>query len=200
MFMKKLIIVLPLIIFAIFFLIMQKDNLVKKDKTITTKEFPEAEQFDCPYIEKNIGEEYGGGVVAHCNKDGKSGLIATQLDQSTETPWGCNGFYIDNTSNKYREGENNTLFVTKGCPDRPIAASICQDLSLNRYDDWLLPSQEELNYLYLNKNKIKGFSNVYYWSSTENNFTSAMRQSFSLGVQNSSNKNGTYRVRCIRYF
>ncbi len=197
--MKKLIIVLPLIIIAVFLLITQKDNLVKKDKT-KTEEYSETMRFECPYVEKNIGDEYKGGVIAHCNKEGKSGLVATHSDQSTGAPWGCNGFYIDNISNNYGEGKTNTLFIAERCSDRPIAASICQELDLNRYDDWFLPSQEELNYLYLNKNKIGGFSNVYYWSSTEDNFTSAMRQSFNLGVQNSSNKNGTYRVRCVRYF
>ncbi len=34
-------------------------------------------------------------------------------------------------------------------------------------DGWRLPTKEELNVLYQNKDKIGGFDNNYYWSSTE---------------------------------
>lgn len=194
---KKVTIIILLITIFLFFLILQKNNITTKEKT---EESGGEYLFDCPYIEKNIGEEHGGGVIAYCDKEGKKGIITTPSDQSLNISWGCNGVYIDNISKDYGDGKNNTNFIIKECDESPIAASICHNLTFNRYDDWFLPSQDELNYLYINRSKIGGFSNAYYWSSTESNFISAIRQSFNLGVQNSSSKSGTYRVRCIRYF
>ncbi len=194
-----IIISLIIIVFIIIVVILQKNNSTKNNLE-KENEIVKTIHFDCPYIEKNIGEEYSGGVIAYCDKNGRSGLIATHSDQSINAPWGCNGVYIDNTSSDYNTGKSNTNLIVKKCTEKPIAASVCQDLGVGRYEDWFLPSLSELNYLYINKNKIGNFSNSYYWSSTENNFASAMRQSFNLGVQNSSSKSGNYRVRCVRYF
>jgi len=44
---------------------------------------------------------------------------------------------------------------------------LCDDLVFNGYSDWYLPSSDELNKLYLNKSAVGGFSNTFYWSSTE---------------------------------
>lgn len=35
---------------------------------------------------------------------------------------------------------------------------------------WRLPTKVELNIMFQNKRKIAGFANLYYWSSTENDF------------------------------
>ena len=65
---------------------------------------------------------------------------------------------------------------------------------------WKLPSQDELNSLYLSKDKIGGFKHNY-WSSTENDFNGlAWYQNFSNGFQFSTNKYATYYVRAIRAF
>ena len=68
---------------------------------------------------------------------------------------------------------------------------------------WRLPTKEELNTLYLNKDKIGGFATFYYWSSTETvNFNSpfAWYQYFGSGNQDGANKNDAYYVRAIRAF
>ena len=53
----------------------------------------------------------------------------------------------------------------------------------NGYDDWYLPSKDELNKLYLNKDAIGGFVNATYWSSTQSSSTLAWFQIFSTGTQ-----------------
>jgi len=64
---------------------------------------------------------------------------------------------------------------------------------------WRLPTKEELNMLYENKEEIGGFANYYYWSSTENDFDNAWRQDFDNGDQNNdNNKSNTYYVRAVR--
>jgi hypothetical protein len=67
---------------------------------------------------------------------------------------------------------------------------------------WRLPTKDELNFLYLSKDKIGGFAGGHYWSSTElgglNGF--AWVQSFNSGSQYFDDKGYTYYVRAIRAF
>ena len=82
------------------------------------------------------------------------------------------------------------------------AAKLCDDLVLGGYNDWYLPSKDELNQLYLNKTEIGGFGDIQsYWSSSEINNLAAWRQYFGNGTQGGSSKNNTtYSVRAIRSF
>ena len=70
-------------------------------------------------------------------------------------------------------------------------------------DGWRLPTKDELNLLYENKEKIGGFAINYYWSSTENgnNKYGAWKQDFDVGGQISVGK-GDPRpyVRAVRAF
>ena len=82
-----------------------------------------------------------------------------------------------------------------------LAMSTCENLTYGGYSDWILPSKEVLNTMYIHKSEIGGFSNTYYWSSTESGSSSSLRawdQSFSTGYQYDNYKNDTYRVRCVR--
>jgi len=68
------------------------------------------------------------------------------------------------------------------------------------YDDWYLPSKDELNKLYLNQALIGGFYADWYWSSSEVNFGVAWVQSFANGSQASGVKSNSYNYRPIRTF
>jgi hypothetical protein len=70
----------------------------------------------------------------------------------------------------------------------------------NSLSDWYLPSQDELNQMYVNKNAIGGFSNDFYWSSSEYGDDSVWVQDFSLGLQGTGLKNLTLDVRPVRAF
>ncbi len=74
------------------------------------------------------------------------------------------------------------------------AKKVCGELG----DGWRLPTKEELNLMYLNKNEIGGFAAASYWSSSENDSNSAWLQGFSDGYQYYSNENTTYYVRAVR--
>ncbi len=69
-------------------------------------------------------------------------------------------------------------------------------------DDWGLPTKEELNKLYLNKNKVGGFGNYYYWSHTQLDYYFSWSQSFGNGYQKACNifTDTTLYVRPVRAF
>ena len=68
-------------------------------------------------------------------------------------------------------------------------------------EGWRLPTKDELNLLYQNKDKIGGFSAaVSYWSSTEYDNSSAWWQNFNNGEQSASYKYYKYFVRAVRAF
>lgn len=87
-----------------------------------------------------------------------------------------------------------------------IAAKLCADYTMEYkgivYDDWFLPSKDELQLIYTNlhKNKMGGFENSYYWSSSEKDEFSAWYQSFSNGKQDFLPRDKFLDVRPIRAF
>ena len=65
-------------------------------------------------------------------------------------------------------------------------------------EGWHLPTKEELNLLYINKDKIGGFETYGYWSSTENSKKTAWIQSFSVGFDFAEGIHKTFSVRAVR--
>ena len=63
---------------------------------------------------------------------------------------------------------------------------------------WRLPTKDELNMLYKNKEEIGGFANNYYWSSTELDNYLAWRQGFTNGFQYFFNMPNFSYVRAVR--
>jgi hypothetical protein len=87
------------------------------------------------------------------------------------------------------------------------AAQACDALSIKGFDDWFLPSRDELNYMYgnLHLRALGNFTNDWYWSSTFDkisNFGNArfMTENFSDGEQGDDLSTKQYRVRAIRQF
>jgi hypothetical protein len=79
----------------------------------------------------------------------------------------------------------------------------CEELKLNGYDDWQLPNKDELNIMFLNKEKISGFANSSYWSSTEcySDYSYAGCQDFEFGYQYDCSDKGIHNfVRAVRAF
>ena len=79
------------------------------------------------------------------------------------------------------------------------AVNACNNLVYAGYSDWYLPSIQELNAMYLNKDKIGGFAtDDAYWSSTEYDASECWGQYFDTGDMGVGLKNYIFRVRPIR--
>ncbi len=70
-----------------------------------------------------------------------------------------------------------------------------------KFNDWRLPTKDELNLAYFQKESIGGFDlSGFYWSSTENGIDNAWGQIFLYGDQFGGNKGVTCYVRAVRAF
>ena len=164
----------------------------------------------------SVGTAYKGGTIAYILQSGDPGyvsgeyhgLIAAANDQ-TSAPWSPNTESTGATGTALGTGLANTnkIISTHGgtAGSYTYAAGICADYSVTeggvKYDDWYLPSKDELNKMYINRNKIGGFATNFYWSSTGLDYDGAWVQDFSNGDQYYYG-NGNYagRVRAVRAF
>jgi len=152
-----------------------------------------------------IGDSYQGGIVAYISDVmGEHGLIAAPNDQSTNIAWWNGNYTVTGAiGTAIGTGQSNTTAIVQTQGPGNYAAKLCDDFVLNGYNDWFLPSRDELDILYQNRNLIGGFTTDYYWSSSEDYYTSAWCQNFGSGLKSSGNKDGTYaasRVRAVRAF
>ncbi len=154
-----------------------------------------------------IGDRFGGGFVVYLYQLGDAvyqpgeihGLIVADTDQG-ETQWGCHGTLIGGTLTALNTGELNTARIPTICYTAGIAATMCNNLVLNGYSDWYLPSKDELNKFYMSAAFYFNLFSGTYWSSSESASAVAWTQNFSNGSQQVTSKPGAYRVRAFRSF
>ena len=158
-----------------------------------------------------IGDTALGGKIAYILQRGDSGydaniqhgLVAAISDQTSAIRWhngtnkitGAKGVVIgtgfaNTNSNISAQGETSTSY----------AAGLARAYNGGGYDDWFLPSKDELYKLYINKVIIGGFVNTNYWSSSEQDDDFAYKRNFINGDQNFNTKVNTFHVRAIRAF
>ena len=158
-----------------------------------------------------IGDNYQGGIVFYLNGSG-GGLIAAVEDQSSVIRW-YNGSYVTTgaTATAIGTGSANTdaIILAQGATETSYAAGLARAYAGGGYTDWFLPSNDELNQMYLKRGDINttaaanGGSNLttnYYWSSTEYDPNAAWSQNFGSGSPGLSYKNSTISVRAVREF
>jgi len=134
-----------------------------------------------------------------------------------DVKWGALSTNITGTSVEIGTGKQNTQIIISRLnqlSETGKAAQVCNNLNYNGYNDWFLPSKNELDLMYQNlkKNNLGGFSNDYldcgYWSSSQADSGNVWLQYFDDGTQNSegtwsslfSNKDYSIRVRAVRSF
>lgn len=147
-----------------------------------------------------VGEMYGGGIVFYVDKSGRHGLVASPENLSSARPWGCSGTLIANSSPVIGAGFANTSSMSMNCSDSSAAAASCELSNIAGYNDWFLPSKDELNLMYQKRNIIGGFISYYYWSSTEVSGSDAWYQNFADGLEYSTDKASFLLVRPVRRF
>jgi hypothetical protein len=146
-----------------------------------------------------IGEGFGGGIVFYLDSTGEHGLVAAATDQPM-AEWGCWPFPLPGTSTEFGTGQANTTLIVNGCPTLNIAAKVCDDLVLNGFSDWFLPSRDELVEMYNQRMVIGGFVPSFYWSSSEHGDGTAWSESFEYGFNYGRSKYDVSYVRAIRDF
>lgn len=160
------------------------------------------------YSHRDIGPA-GGWVfyVKSSYSDGWRYLEAAPTDR-TSHPWGTYGLILPGADGSaIGTGLQNTLDIVRYDPLDDTAADDCANYCIVSngvvYDDWFLPSYDELVAMYLNlKSKgIGDFSNRFYWSSTETHSQGARTFSFRHGDSDQYAKSGTVIYhRAARYF
>ena len=195
------------------------------DKCPDTAENATFDENGCANSQTFLGDTYQGGIVFYIFQEGDNGyvdgevhgLIAANGNQTTDNGayWGCNSTEISGADGTaIGTGAQNTLDILAGCNEDGIAAKLAADYEVTvdgvTYDDWFLPSKDELNVLYLNKDFVGSFEvqgeydilySDNYWSSTETDYSLAGTWSFSFGNYNDeAGKPNPYMVRSVRAF
>lgn len=163
--------------------------------------------------QKKIGDNYQGGKIAYIFKPGDfgyiegefHGIIAAPNDLETRVRWLNTMPYslIGGTNTQIGYGKLNTQLIVNHYGNGDYAAKICYDLVLNGFDDWYLPSKNELQMLCQNQNLIGGFKtgiNCSYWSSSEINYINVWYNGFCNCYQEELEKVTDLYVRPVRNF
>ncbi|MFY9310497.1 MAG: DUF1566 domain-containing protein [Bacteroidia bacterium] len=147
-----------------------------------------------------VGQEYGGGIIFYVDGSGQHGLIASTRDLSVKTKWADSCCKTNAIYTGIGRGIDNTSAIVSAQGAGDYAASLCSQLVLQGYSDWFLPSKNELNLLYQQRDFVGGFSTDYYWSSSEHDSIRAWYLYFPYGPQYYTKKDSAARVRPIRAF
>jgi hypothetical protein len=154
--------------------------------------------------EVRIGDLYKGGIVFYLDASGKHGLISALPGNNHAGEWGCTGVSVPGTKTEIGTGQANTKLIIAACAGdaKNNAAKWCDDLVDNGWNDWFLPSRDELAEMYKNRDLI-GFNDALRWSSSEADANTAWAQGFgpASGGSAAVNKSTTtVGVRAIRAF
>jgi hypothetical protein len=161
-----------------------------------------------------IGDFRAGGVVFWVDPDDLShGLVCAIEDQGSEIQW-YNGSYIVTgaTGTAIGTGNANTtaIIASQGDVVTDYAAGLASAYNGDGFNDWFLPSKDELNAMYENKATINStaianggsaFNAEKYWSSSEDDFERAWVKDFEInGSWSDREKYKDELVRAVRAF
>lgn len=130
-----------------------------------------------------VGDTFQGGKVAYIfqigdpgyDKNLQHGLIVTASDISIGISMACRieangapgvGLASYGCSDLLGQGKNNTEKIVSICNQKVNAAQLCNDLVVDGYGDWFLPSLVEMQKIWESRASVGGFSNTWYWTSS----------------------------------
>lgn len=160
---------------------------------------------DNPADKLSIGQNYAGGIIFYLDSTKVHGLVCASIDQSSGIIWSSSTNTIINArGTDIGTGQSNTYAIVSAQGNSySYAARLCDDLVLNGYSDWYLPSLVEIylmnSNLKMDKN-IGYFSKDAYWSSTESGQYNAWVQYFGTPDLATESKVNQHKVRAIRAF
>lgn len=157
-----------------------------------------------------IGEYKYGGVIFWIDptSNNDSGLVVAVSNQFYSGTWGCTGTTTGATGTAIGTGAANTAaIVSSGCATSGSIVEQISNLNLNGYDDWFLPSEDELIEIYTNISIVNATTTAnggqvtyqFHWSSTEINTTAAGLVNLTTGATGGSGKDGNlYYAKPVR--
>ncbi|MGI9192059.1 MAG: DUF1566 domain-containing protein [Chitinophagaceae bacterium] len=156
---------------------------------------------------KAIGNNYGGGIICYHFKQNDVGYVPGEthglimVPQSLGTAlWGCAGGEITGADEQQvGAGEQNTIDITNGCNEAGIAARLVFESSYNGYNDWFLPSYNELRGIFENRMTLS-LPQTTCWSSSEDNASNAYYVNMADGIRGAISKNLKLNVIAVRKF
>lgn len=110
---------------------------------------------------------------------------------------------ISTTGTAIGDGASNTNKILSMYPAQNYpnsAAAVAHEYRGGGFNDWFLPSIDELKQLYESKALVGGYADYTYWSSSEINPSMAWYHIFVNGLRRDSNKSYFKRVRPVRAF
>jgi hypothetical protein len=142
--------------------------------------------------------------------DGWRYLEAAPQDFPTKAKWSTH-WNLARMETGVGTGAQNTASIVsllKKNGENMRAAQVISVPEYGGYADWFLPSKDELNLMYenLKKQRIGGFSNEIYWSSSSTNIrvenwrNGVWQMNFADGNQNNAHFNNEGLVRAVRRF
>ncbi len=160
--------------------------------------------------EYSIGDEGPAGGIIFYDRGPQEGrwryLEAAPAEYEQTLRWGPADIEAE-TSTALGAGPENTRAIAEAfeaAGEFDTAAQYSSLAVINGYDDWFLPSREELNLMYrtLGVKNPEGFRGVGYgyWSSSQYSRALAWAQGFASGVQGRIEKFDRLIVRPIRAF
>jgi hypothetical protein len=109
-------------------------------------------------LDSLYGKKYAGGLIFFLNTEPANnpnftgeGMVATETRYGDFDQYGCGGQLVGASGKEIGDGPTNTQKILDAmCTWEAKSAKICDALVIDTYDDWFLPSEEEMNLMYYN--------------------------------------------------
>ena len=132
-----------------------------------------------------IGDSFQEGKLFYIDEDNQSGIIVATQPLGIY-PWGCLGINLSGAQgSSIGHGLQNSIDIISQCEETPIAASEAMSYEIGQYNDWYLPSRQELSSVFnnlvvpgLHTFDLSGSNGGHFWSSTENGSEEAYCMTF----------------------